>query len=171
MIVYQLGCEHHHTFEGWFRSQEDFDSQSARGLVECPVCGTAHVKRVPAGVNLAKSEMPAARESRRERALERAARQAREPRNGNAGSGDVQHEVVLSQQHSEMLTAIKSFLATHTENVGESFADVARRMHFGEEPHRSIRGKVTTQEAIALHEDGVPAWPVPPGIVFNEDSQ
>jgi hypothetical protein len=161
MIVYQLGCEHHHSFEGWFRSAEDFDSQAQRGLVQCPVCGTRAVNRLPAGVNLAKSELPAARESRRQRAVERAASQP----------DGVQHEVVLPQQHSEMLKAIKGFLSTHTDNVGNNFADVARRMHFGEEPHRSIRGKVTTQEAIALHEDGVPAWPVPPGIVFSEDSQ
>lgn len=166
MIVYQLGCDHHHTFEGWFRSQEDFESQSARGLVECPVCGTRVVTRLPAGVNLARSELPAAREGRRHRALERAARQA-----SDGGSREVQHEVVLSQEHSEMLKAIKGFLSTHTDNVGADFAKVARRMHFGEEPHRSIRGKVTTEEAIALHEDGVPAWPVPPGIVFSEDSQ
>jgi hypothetical protein len=169
MIVYQLRCSRAHTFEGWFRSAEAFESQQATAMIECPVCHDVKIERVPAGVNLSRSELPAARDERRLRALERAKR--RQAESSAIAPSSMSHEVVMSEQHSELLQAMKSFLTANTENVGSRFADVARRMHDGEEPHRSIRGKVTTEEAIALHDEGIPAWPVPPGIIFNEDSQ
>ena len=39
MKVLDLQCPHAHSFEGWFGSEDDFQDQLARGLVECPVCG------------------------------------------------------------------------------------------------------------------------------------
>jgi hypothetical protein len=170
MIIYQLQCQKQHTFEGWFRSASAFDEQLAAKLVECPVCGDHTIARRPAGAHVARSEMPSARDQRRQRAMERQRRELPAASDSNAVAAP-QHDLVLSQEHSELLRAMKQFLSANTENVGQDFAEVARRIHFGEEPHRSIRGKVTTEEAIALHEEGVPAWPVPPGIVFNEDAQ
>ena len=41
--VFDLQCEHSHIFEGWFGSHEDYDAQQARGLVTCPVCGSASI--------------------------------------------------------------------------------------------------------------------------------
>ncbi|SFI83594.1 hypothetical protein SAMN04515648_1952 [Phyllobacterium sp. CL33Tsu] len=40
MIRFSLHCEHDHEFEGWFRSNDDFDSQVGKGLVACPACGS-----------------------------------------------------------------------------------------------------------------------------------
>ena len=45
MIRYALICEHAHAFEGWFGSSGDFDDQSARGLVACPVCESRAVEK------------------------------------------------------------------------------------------------------------------------------
>ncbi len=39
MKVLDLRCTHGHGFEGWFASNEAFETQLASGLVECPVCG------------------------------------------------------------------------------------------------------------------------------------
>ena len=39
MKVLNLQCAHQHGFEGWFASEDDFQSQLSRGLVECPMCG------------------------------------------------------------------------------------------------------------------------------------
>ena len=39
MKVLNLRCEHDHAFEGWFASEDDFQDQSARGVVACPLCG------------------------------------------------------------------------------------------------------------------------------------
>ena len=45
MIKYALACSNDHTFEGWFGSSTDYDDQSARRLVSCPVCGSAEVAK------------------------------------------------------------------------------------------------------------------------------
>ncbi|HEU5481595.1 MAG TPA: DUF1178 family protein, partial [Sphingomicrobium sp.] len=48
MIVYDLHCEDSgDLFEAWFRSGADFDDQSARGLVQCPVCQSTRVSKAP----------------------------------------------------------------------------------------------------------------------------
>ena len=48
MIVFDLQCaDSGDVFEAWFRSGADFDDQSARGLVECPVCGSSRVAKAP----------------------------------------------------------------------------------------------------------------------------
>ena len=39
MKVLDLQCGNGHGFEGWFASEDDFQSQLARSLVECPLCG------------------------------------------------------------------------------------------------------------------------------------
>jgi hypothetical protein len=39
MKVLNLQCAHGHGFEGWFGSEDDFQDQLGRGLVECPMCG------------------------------------------------------------------------------------------------------------------------------------
>ncbi len=47
MIRYALTCENDDAFEGWFASSADYDAQEARGLVECPVCGSKLVRKAP----------------------------------------------------------------------------------------------------------------------------
>ena len=45
MIRYALSCDHDHGFEAWFASSSDYDDQAARGLVECPFCGSTGVRK------------------------------------------------------------------------------------------------------------------------------
>ena len=45
MIRYALACDQAHAFEGWFGSSADFDDQQARGLLECPMCGSKAVRK------------------------------------------------------------------------------------------------------------------------------
>ena len=45
MIRYALACGAGHDFEGWFGGSDDFDVQSARGLVSCPACGSPEVRK------------------------------------------------------------------------------------------------------------------------------
>lgn len=48
MIVFDLRCEDSgDVFEGWFQSGADFDDQSARGLVQCPVCRSSKIVKAP----------------------------------------------------------------------------------------------------------------------------
>jgi len=45
MIRYALRCAEGHAFEAWFSSSGDYDTQVARGLVECPVCGSTDIEK------------------------------------------------------------------------------------------------------------------------------
>ncbi len=48
MIVFDLRCgDSGDVFEAWFQSGADYDEQSQRGLVQCPVCGSARVSKAP----------------------------------------------------------------------------------------------------------------------------
>ncbi len=48
MIVFDLSCQPSgHVFEAWFGSSADYDDQRARGLVNCPMCGSAEVGKAP----------------------------------------------------------------------------------------------------------------------------
>lgn len=63
------------------------------------------------------------------------------------------------------MRAVRQAVAT-TEDVGERFADEARRMHYGEARERAIRGQATSAEAKALVEEGIEVMPLPsfPGL-------
>ncbi|HEY0572000.1 MAG TPA: DUF1178 family protein, partial [Enterovirga sp.] len=45
MIRYALACDNGHDFESWFPSSASYDAQAERGLVECPLCGSAKVEK------------------------------------------------------------------------------------------------------------------------------
>lgn len=61
----------------------------------------------------------------------------------------------------QKMRELRSWVEANTENVGDKFADKARKMHFGEEEHRGIIGKATFEEAQELIDDGVDFLPLP----------
>ena len=60
MKVLDLQCAQGHGFEGWFGSEDDFQSQQARALVQCPLCGDASIsKKLSAPrLNLSRASAP-----------------------------------------------------------------------------------------------------------------
>jgi hypothetical protein len=69
----------------------------------------------------------------------------------------------------EVLRELKAFLLKDTQDVGRRFPEIARRIHYGEEAQRAIRGQVSPEEAEELEEEGVPAVPLPPGLVLGDE--
>ncbi len=63
------------------------------------------------------------------------------------------------------LRAVQHVLA-HTIDVGDRFADEARRIHYGEADERPIRGQATQEEAEALRDEGIEvvALPLPAAL-------
>ena len=148
MIVFNLGCGSGHQFEGWFGSTEDFDRQRDRGMLECPVCGVKAVSRLPSAPRLnlvstgmaepageAKSQPQAASEESVSRARMQAAQTA------------------FYQHLRQMLD--------QSDDVGERFAEEARRIHYKETPERQIHGVATREETAELLEEGVAVLPLP----------
>jgi hypothetical protein len=48
-----------------------------------------------------------------------------------------------------------------TEDVGDRFAEEARRIHYSEAPERAIRGSTSHEEAVALREEGIEVYALP----------
>ncbi|WP_291845397.1 DUF1178 family protein [Maricaulis sp.] len=61
MIRYALLCEDDHEFEAWFSDSAGYDDQSARGLVECPHCGSITIRKALAAPAVATSRKREAR--------------------------------------------------------------------------------------------------------------
>ena len=144
MKVLDLRCSHGHGFEGWFASNEAFESQLADGLVECPVCADTRIVKLLSAprLNLGNAKAPA----------EAAALPA-----PTASSAQVPAE---SSPEARWMRAVREVLAK-TEDVGDRFADEARKMHYGETEERGIRGQATREQTEALLDEGIPVMPLP----------
>lgn len=150
MIVLNLACEHGHTFEGWFGSSDDFAGQQARGLVSCPICGHSEVQRMPSAPRLNVSHLKGEKAPSTETKTRPAPVPATKPVPQTLPQ-DLQRQVLQAVQQ----------LVANTEDVGEQFAEQARKMHYGEIEHRGIRGQTSLDEAQALIEEGIEVMPVP----------
>ncbi len=146
MKVLNLQCAHAHGFEGWFASSEAFEVQLANGQVECPICGdTAIIKLLSAPrINLGHAKAPEANTSRA----------VAEP----------------ATPEARWLRAVREVMA-NTENVGDRFADEARKMHYGEVEERSIRGQATPEQAVALIDEGIAVMPLALPTALKETLQ
>lgn len=169
MIVFNLSCSRHHYFDGWFRSADDFAQQAARDMVACPICGDNDIAkllsapRINLGTTLASDSNAGAGAS-----------------SDVTVSGDGaligKHQDVVGAStipglQAHMLRQFKQFVLTNTENVGGDFAETARKMHYGEEQHRNIRGRVSADESQALRDEGIETVGLPPGIFLDEGVQ
>ena len=70
MIRYALACAHDHAFEGWFGSSRDYDDQSSRGLLACPLCGSKTVHKQIMSPSVAGTKAQAAPADVREMMME-----------------------------------------------------------------------------------------------------
>lgn len=142
MIHYQLQCQHGHGFDGWFKDSAAFDSQAARGLVACPVCGDVSVSRALMAPSLSRSRelVPAP--------------PAQMPAKAVAGPAFPDHVRAALQR-------IRAEIEKNCDYVGDTFAEEARRIHYGETEARGIYGEATPDEAEALAEEGIEIGRIP----------
>ncbi len=131
MIRYSLACVGEHEFEAWFSNSAAYDEQRAASLVTCPVCGTSEVRK--------QIMAPAVRDSGE--------------KSGRASSPEAELAKAAGK--------VRSHIAANYAYVGDKFAAEARAMFNGEAEHRPVWGQVTPEVARELHEEGVPAMPLP----------
>lgn len=147
MIRYSLQCDKEHGFEGWFSSSADHDRQKEAGLVECPVCGSRKVGKALMAPSVATARK---KEARAEVA---AAQQTAVMKPAGA---DAQKREMLRQ-----LKELRDKVLADAENVGENFAEEARKIHYGETDARGIYGKASIEDAASLAEEGIEVMPIP----------
>jgi hypothetical protein len=126
LIIYDLKCRDGHKFEGWFKDRGAFEEQRAQTLIACPVCGDTNPVMVPSSVAI-------------------------RGRDNQASAGKRQGSV----QTLQALREFRAYIHKNFDNVGEKFAEVALRIHHGEEDSRNIRGTTTQGEEEHLREEGV----------------
>lgn len=135
MISFNLICSNAHEFEVWFSSSSDYDSQRERGLVECPVCGDKEVEKALMAPSVSTSR-------KQEQSV----------------------PVAMNAEQQKMMTQIHELtkkMREGAENVGDKFAEEARKIHYGETEARGIYGKATPVEAKDLADEGVEFIPLP----------
>ncbi|MFV9473984.1 DUF1178 family protein [Advenella sp. RU8] len=146
--VFDLQCEAHHVFEGWFSSHADYDSQQERGLLTCPICGNGNISKMLSAprlnvAHLKKEKQPVP------------AVQAPVPE-ATANFNDK----TLAQIQAAVMQQLRAYVK-QTEDVGDQFTAEARRIHYGEAEERAIRGNATPEQQQALHEEGIAVMPIP----------
>jgi len=136
MIRYALACDQHHEFEGWFAASSDFDEQSGRGLITCPVCASTMIRKqimAPAVTGATK-------------------------RGEAAPSADGAKRAMMM----EAMARVRAHVEESFDYVGDAFAREARAIHEGKSEERGIYGEATVAEVKGLVEDGVPVAQLPP---------
>jgi len=134
MIRYALQCDDGHGFEAWFSASADYDDQAARGLVECPHCGSRGVSK--------QIMSPAVSGTRK-----------------TAFSPDLAKMQTLMTRAAR---EVRSHVEANFDYVGDAFAREARDIHEGRTEKREIYGEATPAEVKKLKDDGVPCAPLPP---------
>ena len=155
MIHYALVCDRKHEFESWFQNSAAYDKQVARGLVSCPVCGSAKVEKAIMAPRLAGA---------RKRDAAVAAEAATAPETAAAPPESTSPVAMISAQEHEFrakLKELREHLTKNADNVGKKFPEEARKMHYGEIEHRSIYGQATPEDAKELHDEGIEFHPLP----------
>ena len=161
MKVLNLRCSFGHHFEGWFASQDDYQSQLDRAVLECPMCGDKAVQRLPSAPHVVTSSSRALANSPESAMPARGAAAGGLPATTSATPPPAQPRVdQVGGLQSAMLRAVQHIIK-HTDDVGPRFAEEARRMHYGETDERPIRGQTTSDEAKALHEEGIEVMSFP----------
>lgn len=148
MKVLDLQCQHGHAFEGWFASNDAFEEQRATGLVACPICSDTSVTKLLSAPRLNLSG-------------------AKAPEGPSAPANAL---IAPDSPEARWMRAVREVMAK-TEDVGERFADEARRMHYGETAERGIRGQATREQAEALLDEGIPVLPLPLPAALKETLQ
>jgi hypothetical protein len=141
VIVFNLGCENNHRFEGWFASNEDFERQSDGKLVTCPLCGNANVSRLPHAphIGTGSKESPP------------------------ATAAPAQPQQQYANVGKDILAKLVKQILENTEDVGPAFPEEARKIHYHETAERRIRGTASREEVESLKDEGIEvvALPIP----------
>lgn len=142
MIRFALACDQGHGFDAWFSSGASYDEQAEAGAITCPDCGSDRVEKAPMAPAVLRGK-------------------ARPQGDGEPQPGDRLQEGEGKQTYA-VLEGFREYLKANADDVGKAFPEEARKIHYGEAEARSIYGEVTTEDAKALQEEGVPVLPLPP---------
>ena len=168
MIKYQLICDQNHEFEGWFQASAAFNAQAESGLLRCPLCDSDQVKRALMTPNLAS---PKRRKAIEPPLAEPAPNSANPPLTNPMLANPTPAQQSAPPTKSEQVQAFGAALAELRQlqqkitkdcrDVGDNFAEEARKIHYGEAEAEGIYGRATHEEREALEDEGIDVLDMP----------
>jgi len=171
MKVYNLSCPLDHRFEGWFASEEDCLAQQDKDMLACPVCDSTEITRMPSAPHIARSGSTKVLNKPSESTeLMVADTDASSLSGGVVALTGSDHTHLEAQVQAAFLKGMRELMG-RSEDVGSSFAEEARKIHYKESPERSIRGQTTLDEAEALREEGIEVLAMPMLPAFKNTLQ
>ncbi len=135
MIVFDLKCAKGHVFEAWFSDSAAYERQAKRGAVACAICGDVKIEKALMAPNVAPSGKGKGAEAR-----------------PTSLAATPSPEV---EQVYKTLRAAREVVEKNFDNVGDTFADEARKIHYGETEKRNIYGDATPEDAHEMREEGI----------------
>ncbi|MFO1034993.1 MAG: DUF1178 family protein [Hyphomicrobiales bacterium] len=150
MIRYDLICDKGHEFDGWFSDSDSFEKQARRGLVACSHCGSIRVEKQLMAPRLG------ARSTKKEGTGVSSSPSPSPSHAMMAGPADPRLQAMV-----KMVRDLRAHVEKTAENVGDRFAEEARKIHYGETEERGIYGSASRDEAQALIEEGIDVHPLP----------
>jgi hypothetical protein len=132
MIIYDVKCENGHKFEGWFKDRKAWIDQNSQRLISCPVCNSSQVEIIPSSITI-------------------------------VGKDSRKTENIPGKELSpaKAMQMLQRFIENNFEDVGDKFAEVALKIHCGDEEKRNIKGTTTPQEEENLREEGIQFIKIP----------
>ncbi|MDH5301370.1 MAG: DUF1178 family protein [Gammaproteobacteria bacterium] len=144
MVIYDLRCDQAHQFEGWFRSIDDYQSQLGAGLLCCPICDSKKVVKIPTAsyVQTGKRAEPRPTET---------------PSSVPAPAAMSEVPPLLQKA----LAHLQDFIRHNSDDVGNRFAEEAKKIHYGEAEKRNIHGVASGDQLSELREEGIEVLSMP----------
>lgn len=133
MPKYNLLCSRDHEFEGWFDSEKSYLDQKKKMLIGCPMCDDTLIRRAIMSPNVSSKTK-------------------------NKGKKDKPNTAFYNSRST--LKHLKDWVSKNCENVGDRFADEARKASLGERDDH-IYGTATEKEIKDLHKEGIGAIRIP----------
>ena len=153
MINFTLRCGKGHEFEAWFGSSAEYDRQLAAGLISCALCDDTSITKGLMSPNLGvkgnkkTDQTPAAPPQHKSEVAAPALSQ--------------QEVVEKTAELIGQMRALKQQVEKRFDNVGDAFADTARRIHYGDEEDRGIYGNASKEDVEDLIDEGITVFPLP----------
>lgn len=154
MVIYDLVCENNHGFEGWFKDAQDYAAQLGSGLISCPACDSAEVKRKLSSINIG-SPKSTNKDNHTQKSIVTSDDSVTKQDESHA---DLPLRFTTTAEQAEV---IRGFVEKNFEDVGSDFSEEVRKIHYGESTERGIRGHATAEEVADLEEEGIQTFALP----------
>lgn len=131
MIKFSLNCKCGNIFDSWFSSSSEFERLKGKKYLTCPICNSSKITKSLMSPNLNKKSNT--------RIL------------NNTSEQKVRNKLV----------EFKKFVEKNCKNVGNKFAQEARKIHYSKKGSKGIYGNATKEETRDLIDEGIEISTIP----------